>query len=164
MLSSRHPALRLIGVAVSLAVVLFGVLRSRNAPKPSAPAPPPAASTQPAPAARPATDPAILDAIEHGRSKVWGIAAGAVVRLLSDDVSGNRHQRFIVRLESGATLLAEYNIDLAPRIVPLAVGDTVVMRGEYIWNDKGGLMHWLHHDPSGAPGGGWVRVKGREYK
>ena len=164
MFRPRHPLLRLIGVAVSLAVVLFGVLRSRDAPKPSAPAPPPAAGTQPAPSAAPASDPQILDAIEHGRSNVWGIAAGRVIRILSDDVSGNRHQRFIVELENGATVLAEFNIDLSPRIDPLVVGDSVVMRGEYIWNDKGGLMHWLHDDPSGGKYGGWVRVGGRTYK
>ena len=162
MFRPRHPALRLIGVAVSLAVVLFGVLRSRQAPESPAPAPP-AVRPEPAPPAQTATDPAILDAIEHGRSKVWGIAVGTVVRLLPDDVSGNRHQRFIIRLETGSTLLAEFNIDLSPRIAPLAVGDTVVMRGEYLWNDQGGLMHWLHRDPSGGKYGGWVRVGGKEY-
>jgi hypothetical protein len=70
----------------------------------------------------------------------------------------------VLRLESGATLLLEYNLDLSPRITPLEVGDSVIVRGEYIWNDKGGLIHWLDRAPSGGPGGGWVRIRGREYR
>ena len=44
------------------------------------------------------------------------------------------------------------------------VGDSVVLRARYVWNEQGGLMHWLHHDPSGAPGGGWVKVRGKIYQ
>lgn len=86
-----------------------------------------------------------------------------MTRLLDDDLRGLRHQRFLVRLETGATVLCEFNIDLSPRISPLEVGDSVVVRGEYVWNEDGGVMRWLHHDPSGGPGGGWVRVRGKEY-
>jgi hypothetical protein len=44
---------------------------------------------------------------------------GVVDRVLSDDVDGSRHQRFILRLASGQTLLVAHNIDLAPRISSL---------------------------------------------
>ena len=40
---------------------------------------------------------------------------GTVQANLADDDNGSRHQRFIVRLESGHTLLVAHNIDLAPR-------------------------------------------------
>ncbi|RYD47668.1 MAG: DUF3465 domain-containing protein, partial [Verrucomicrobiaceae bacterium] len=46
----------------------------------------------------------------------------------------------------------------------LRVGDKVVVRGEYIWNDKGGLIHWTHHDPKGKGPEGWIRHKGRKYR
>ena len=55
-----------------------------------------------------------------------------VTRLLSEDLNGRRHQRFIVQLASGQTLLISHNIDLAPRIDRLEVGDSVRFYGEYV--------------------------------
>jgi hypothetical protein len=59
---------------------------------------------------------------------------GTVAKLLADDTSGARHQRFIVRLASGQTLLVAHNIDSASRVSPLEVGDTVSFKGVYEWN------------------------------
>jgi len=89
---------------------------------------------------------------------------GTVSRILSDDNDGSRHQRFIVELDTGQTLLISHNVDLAPRIETLAVGDSVSFKGEYEWNDKGGVMHWTHHDPRGQHEAGWVRHGGRTYQ
>jgi hypothetical protein len=89
---------------------------------------------------------------------------GTVTRVLSDDNDGSRHQRFIVTLGSGQTLLISHNIDLAPRIDGLAVGDSVSFKGEYEWNDKGGVVHWTHHDPEGRHEAGWIRHGGKTYQ
>jgi hypothetical protein len=89
---------------------------------------------------------------------------GTVIKMLADDTNGSRHQRFIVRLESGHTLLVSHNIDLAPRIDALRTGDTVAFYGEYEWNPKGGVMHWTHHDPQGRHPAGWIRHGGRTYQ
>lgn len=89
---------------------------------------------------------------------------GTVVKMLADDNDGSRHQRFIIRLDSGRTLLISHNIDLAPRIDGLRAGDTVAFYGEYEWNSKGGLIHWTHHDPQGRHPGGWIRHDGRTYR
>ena len=89
--------------------------------------------------------------------------AGVVSRTLSDDNEGSRHQRFIVELPSGHTVLISHNIDLAPR-VPLGRGDRVELRGQYEWNDRGGVIHWTHHDPQGRRPGGWIRHDGRDYR
>jgi hypothetical protein len=89
---------------------------------------------------------------------------GTVVKLLADDTNGSRHQRFIVRLASGRTLLVSHNIDLAPRIDALRAGDTVAFEGEYEWNPKGGVIHWTHHDPQGRHAAGWIRHAGRTYQ
>jgi hypothetical protein len=162
----RNPGLRLaIGlVAVAAAGYRAWQLRGPGAPAVSVArvAVPDAAAPQATAAA--GTDAAILAAIRDQRSHVWGQAAGVVTRLIKDDREGTPHQRFLVRLESGTTVLVAYNLDLAPRIAPLAVGDSVTLRGEYIWNDKGGLMHWVHRDPSGREPGGWVQVHGREFR
>jgi len=107
-------------------------------------------------------------AIEHafasriGNQHVAG--RGTVVKLLADDTNGSRHQRFIVRLDSGRTLLLAHNIDLAPRIDALRAGDTVAFEGEYEWNPKGGVIHWTHHDPQGRHAAGWIRHDGRTYQ
>ena len=81
---------------------------------------------------------------------------GVVSSILSDDVEGSRHQRFIMRMASGHTVLIVHNIDLAPRINGLRVGDRVTVKGEYEWNDRGGLIHWTHRDPRSAHDDGWI--------
>lgn len=90
--------------------------------------------------------------------------SGIVTRLLADDNKGSRHQRFLIKQQSGHSLLIVHNIDLAPRIASLKAGDTVQVYGEYIWNDKGGLIHWTHHDPANRHPHGWIRHQGRLYQ
>src|SRR5262245_57664682 len=90
--------------------------------------------------------------------------AGNVLRILPDDNDGSRHQRFIVGLSSGQSLLIAHNIDLAPRVESLRAGDRVEFKGEYEWNDKGGTMHWTHHDPAGRHEPGWIRHNGKTYQ
>jgi hypothetical protein len=89
--------------------------------------------------------------------------AGTVVHVLPDDNKGSRHQRFLLETDSGLTLLVAHNIDLAPRIPDLAKGDRVGFYGEYEWNDKGGVIHWTHHDPRGRHPDGWLEYRGRRY-
>lgn len=62
-----------------------------------------------------------------------------MIRVLADDLDGSRHQRFIVELSSGQTLLISHNIDVAPRIDGLNVGDSVRFNGEYVWMKKAEL-------------------------
>jgi hypothetical protein len=83
-----------------------------------------------------------------------------VSKLLRDDREGSRHQRFLIELEDGQTLLVAHNIDLAKRI-EIEVGDPLRVRGQYEWNDRGGLLHWTHHDPDGNHPGGWIESGGR---
>jgi len=89
---------------------------------------------------------------------------GSVARILPDDNDGSRHQRFIVELKTGQTLLIAHNIDLAPRIISLKAGDEVEFFGEYEWNEKGGTIHWTHHDPKGQHTAGWIKHEGRVYQ
>ena len=89
---------------------------------------------------------------------------GTVVRLLGDDTDGDRHQRFVVRLESGQTLLVAHNIDVAPRVQGLGVGDSVSFSGVYEWSAEGGTIHWTHRDPGGGHSPGWLRHDGRLYE
>lgn len=99
---------------------------------------------------------------ERGGSAMEG--SGTVLKILGDDSLGDRHQRFILRLPSGQTVLIAHNIDIAPRVEPLAVGDTVEFHGEYEPNDKGGVIHWTHHDPQGHHAAGWLKHGGRTFE
>ena len=89
---------------------------------------------------------------------------GTVVKVLADDTQGSRHQRFIVRLPSGQTVLIAHNIDIAPRVAGLSEGDAISFSGDYEANDKGGVVHWTHRDPSGRHVAGWIKHRGRTYQ
>ena len=109
-------------------------------------------------------DAVLAEAHDRRSSNLQVRGHGTVTRLLPDDDDGSRHQRFILRLASGQTLLVAHNIDLAPRIAGLAVGDDVEFNGEYEWNERGGVIHWTHHDPQGRHAAGWLRHEGRTYQ
>lgn len=109
-------------------------------------------------------DGALAEAFEQRRSDVQVRGSGEVVRVLADDNDGNRHQRFIVRLASGQTVLLAHNIDLAGRVASLKAGDTIEFNGEYEWNPQGGVIHWTHRDPRGTHEAGWIRHDGRIYQ
>jgi hypothetical protein len=96
------------------------------------------------------------------QSGLWLETSGRVLRVLPDDDVGSRHQRMILDA-GGVTVLVAHNIDLAGR-VPVSTGDRLSLRGRYEWNDKGGVIHWTHHDPQGHGGGGWIRRDGRVYR
>jgi hypothetical protein len=110
------------------------------------------------------SDAALARAFEQHTSNLQVEGQGVVRRVLSDDNDGSRHQRFIVALSSGQTLLVTHNIDLAPRVVNLREGDTVLFCGEYEWNPEGGVIHWTHHDPRRRHPPGWIRHNGVVYQ
>jgi hypothetical protein len=126
-------------------------------------APPTSSSVPPAGPADPTTiNTALLAAARAHQSHVEVEARGRVTRLLPDDTEGARHQRFLVRIADGLTILVAYNRDLASPI-PLQLGDSVALRGEYIWNERGGMIHWTHHDPAQRHEPGWIEYHGRRY-
>ena len=105
----------------------------------------------------------IAAAFKAHQSDVQVVGQGEVFKILADDQDGRRHQKFLLRLANGQSLLIAHNIDLAPRLA-LQEGDTVDFQGEYEWNDRGGVVHWTHHDPSGRSEGGWLKLNGKVYR
>ncbi|MEQ1621470.1 MAG: DUF3465 domain-containing protein [Methylococcales bacterium] len=106
----------------------------------------------------------IANAFANKLSNIQVESAGKVTKLLADDLVGDRHQRFIVQLSNGQTLLVAHNIDIAPRINVLKTNDTVAFYGEYEWSSEGGVMHWTHHDPSGSHVAGWLKHNNVTYQ
>lgn len=104
------------------------------------------------------------NAIAERRTDYQVGGRGTVTRLLPDDNDGSRHQRFILELESGRTLLVAHNIDVAPRINGLRKGESVSFFGEYEWNERGGVIHWTHHDPRSQHIDGWIEYHGKRFQ
>jgi Protein of unknown function (DUF3465) len=108
---------------------------------------------------------AVERAYAEGRSTVEVTADGVVTSVLADDSGpSGTHQRFIIRLAgSTQTVLVENNVDIGQR-APVATENDVIVHGEYVWNDKGGLIHFTHHDPAHTHEGGWIELRGTRYE
>jgi hypothetical protein len=111
-----------------------------------------------------ADDSSIGRAFKNRTSNVQVEGEGIVTRILADDLDGSRHQRFVVRLASGQTVLIAHNIDIAPRVAGLQEGDSLRFYGEYVWSAQGGKVHWTHKDPNGRHVAGWIKHNGRTYQ
>ena len=147
---SRSLLRRLLALSVVAALALYQYYGT-------APHVPPAHSTR-------TPDSQATQSSAAWRPGQWVELSGTVQRLLSDDNEGSRHQRFILQLaQHQRTLLVAHNIDLAER-VPLQRGDKVRLRGRYESNDRGGVIHWTHHDPQGFNSGGWIEYRGVRYQ
>jgi hypothetical protein len=111
-----------------------------------------------------ADDGGIAELFRKQQSDTWIETSGVIKKSLPDDSSGDKHQRFIVRVATGIEILIAHNIDVAPR-VPAEEGDTIMFRGEYEWTEKGGTVHFTHvpkfkrRDP-----GGWIEFEGKRYE
>jgi len=104
----------------------------------------------------PNSDALLAKLFTEGQSNIQVYGTGVVISILSDDLTGGRHQRFIIELNSKQTLLISHNIDLSLRIDGLALNDQIEFFGEYEWNNKGGVIHWTHRDPIGIHVDGWI--------
>lgn len=106
----------------------------------------------------------IKTAYDRRQSNVQVQGSGRVKAILREDNDGTKHQKFILVLKNGLSILVAHNIDLAPKIDDLHKGDIVEFNGEYEYNEKGGVLHWTHHDPQNRHENGWLKHNGRIYQ
>lgn len=106
----------------------------------------------------------IMKAYKQQISNIQVKSKGEVKAILADDNDGSRHQKMILKLENGLTVLVAHNIDLAPRVEGLRKGEIVEFYGEYEYSPKGGVIHWTHHDPQGKHVDGWLKYQGKSYQ
>lgn len=106
----------------------------------------------------------IMKAYKQQISNIQVQSKGEVKAILADDNDGSRHQKMILKLENGLTVLVAHNIDLAPRVEGLRKGEIVEFYGEYEYSPKGGVIHWTHHDPQGKHVDGWLKYQGKSYQ
>lgn len=109
-------------------------------------------------------DDKIQQAFQEQKSDIQVQSSGRVKAILPDDNNGSRHQKFILELGNGQTVLVAHNIDLSPRLDDLEKGEIVQFYGEYEYSDQGGVIHWTHHDPQKSHADGWLKYKGRTYQ
>jgi hypothetical protein len=158
-------------LVVSVVIGIYLAVRvARHPTTPTSPAPRAVAAAAAPALPRETPTPSLSDNAAIGRafaSRARDIrvdGSGSVSRVLADDNQGERHQRFLVRLPTGQSILIVHNIDIAPRVENLRIGDEIEFEGEYVWNAQGGLVHWTHHDPSSRHKPGWVKHAGHVYQ
>lgn len=105
----------------------------------------------------------VLRAQERRLIKVEVTVEAPVYKILDDDREGLPHQRFLIALRNGTTILIAHDLKMAPR-VPIAPGDIVRVHGEYIWNKKGGVIHWTHQSRRAGHENGWIELNGRRFQ
>lgn len=113
-----------------------------------------------------ANNAAVCDAYQGGRSHAEVIADGTVIRVLGIHPGiESPHEGFLLRLSSACNLIVrvESNTDFTGPI-PLQRGDRVVVKGEYEYYQRGGVIHWTHRDPRGRHEGGYIEAAGRYYQ
>ena len=147
--SPHSPSIHVSYIVATILSLLTGACRSTT----SVPIPP----------GSEADDKQIVAVQKGQQTRVEVTGKVRVYKVLSEDDQGLRHERFLVMLSNGTTVLVAHSIDKAPS-VPLEAGDEVVLHGEFISSDKGGVIHWTHHSDSPKHEGGWILYKGKKYE
>ncbi len=89
---------------------------------------------------------------------------GKVIKLLPDDTSGIKHQRFLVKSAwDGEVTLVSHNIDCAERLPDRILYKQVEVYGFHEIKKKGSLIHWTHKDTKGSFFDGYVLFEGKKY-
>ena len=105
--------------------------------------------------------------LEHAffdhRSEFMTEVSSTVARIMLDDRSDPRSQKFVIRLENGQSVLIVHD-QVAAKRVPVAIGDTVSVRGLYRWSETGGTVLFTEMDPSPRRRHGWVEFDGKRYQ
>ncbi|CAN5273443.1 hypothetical protein BH11CYA1_BH11CYA1_09680 [soil metagenome] len=86
-----------------------------------------------------------------------------VKRMLRPDEKGEKHEKFLLQLSNGSTILVAHNVSRAAS-VPISAGDIVTVHGEYIWNAKGGVIHWTHASDTPRHESGYIDFNGQRYQ
>jgi len=106
---------------------------------------------------------AVQQAFMDHESGIMAEISGKVVRNLRDNRVDVQRQRFMVRMANGQTVMIIHDVTEAER-VPIRLDDVVLVRGQYEWEESGGVIHWTHKDSSTERRHGWIDHKGRRYQ
>lgn len=102
---------------------------------------------------------------KNENQKIQVLGCGQVKKVLKDDNDGSRHQKFLITIDGypQISVLVAHNIDLAKRVENIQPNTPIRFYGEYIYNDKGGVLHWTHKDPTARHQDGWLEYNEQKY-
>lgn len=104
-------------------------------------------------------DLALVAAVQSKRN-VHYVEGGNIVvtKIYPDDNQGLPHQSWEAQLSDKSFIKVVYNTNMG-EYIPVQVGMTFSVGGQFIWTKDGGLIHWLHHDPKQKRPDGWVFIE-----
>jgi len=105
----------------------------------------------------------VMTAWHSKTSNIMVEVEGRVMVELPDQEDYGHVQQFILELETGHRLMVSHDLEISQR-VPLTRYSSVRVKGEYDWNETGGLIHWTHRDLDNARDGGWIDYNGVRYR
>jgi len=105
----------------------------------------------------------VENAYKKHHSQVMAEVTGHVVRLLPDDPGNNHQQKFVISLINQQHLMVIHSLRHSER-VPLAINDEVIVRGEYLWTEPGGVIQSTHWDAGLEKRHGWISHQGTVYE
>ncbi|MBL8877200.1 MAG: DUF3465 domain-containing protein [Phycisphaerae bacterium] len=161
-------------IAVLIAAAITIAAKRGWIPAPASPSsPPPATAPAQVPSSLQSKAPAfsrtVRDLYNAKRGDAWVETTGRVEKLLPDDTdtsdNSDKHQKFLLLVPGDITVLVAHNISTARR-VPIRQGDSITLRGEYEYTEKGGTIHFTHKPKYSSRGvqGGWIEFKGARYE
>lgn len=108
-------------------------------------------------------DNAGFDSANNNHTAAEVTVRATVTALLPDAPAGadGPHQRFDVSVD-GATVEIDHNLDLAQR-VPVTVGVTVVIHGQFEPDPGHPVIHYTHH-ATGRHEGGYIELDNTTYQ
>ena len=105
----------------------------------------------------------LIAAVKSRKNQFYVEAGNLVVtKLLPDDTSGLPHQKWEARLSDGSLVTIVYNSDMGAR-VPVQIGSSFGVGGQFIWTGNNGLVHWVHDDPKKIRPDGYIYLDGVIY-
>lgn len=109
---------------------------------------------------------AVCGAYKAGQSHVEVVASGRITRVLG--VQNGRtspHEGFLMKLDTGCNVevRVEANTDFTGTFA-LREGEPVVVKGEYEYYARGGVIHWTHRDPRYHHEAGFIEAGGSTYQ
>lgn len=108
-------------------------------------------------------DAQIIQAQSQQARKVELTVTAPIKKMLREEDYREPHQRFLLMLSNGTTVLVANDLQYGT-YAPVQEGNVVRIHGEYIWNERGGVLHWTHKSDEPRHESGYIDFNGMRYQ